>query len=77
MSYDVNNSMGTISVALSNSLMTFNNQQAAVDNFTQQPSAASGTPAQQPLSGPPVSVNAWTHLYDQMERGIIATNLVV
>lgn len=66
MSYDVNNSMGPISVALSRSLMTFNNQQAAVDKFVQQP-----------MSGPPVSANAWTNLYDQMERGIIATNLVV
>ena len=66
MSYDVANSMGPISVANSSSLMTFNNQQAAVEKFVRQP-----------MSGPPVSVNSWTSTYDQMERGIIATNLVV
>ncbi len=57
---------GPISVALSKSLITFDPQQAALDNF-----------ASKPRTAPPVSVNAWTNLYDQIEKGRIIGNVVI
>jgi len=53
-------------VAHSKSLITFDPQQAALDNY-----------AQKPMSAPPVSVNAWTNLYDQIEKGRIIGNVVI
>jgi hypothetical protein len=63
-SYDVGTN-GPISIARSQSLITFDTQQAAMANFAQRPSP------------PPVSVNAWTGLYDQFEKGRIIGNIVI
>lgn len=57
---------GPISVANSRSLITFDPQQAAMDNFEKKP-----------MTAPPVSVNAWTSLYDQIEKGRIIGNIVI
>lgn len=57
---------GPISVAYSKSLITFDPQQAAMDKFEKQPQTA-----------PPVSVNAWTNLYDQIGKGRIIGNVVI
>ena len=65
VSYNVG-SGGPISVAWSKSLVTFDNQQAALENFNRAPQTA-----------PPVSVNAWTNLYDQIEKGRIIGNVVI
>ncbi|MFZ5428328.1 MAG: hypothetical protein ACOZEN_15290 [Thermodesulfobacteriota bacterium] len=65
VSYNVGTG-GTISVAHSKSLITFDPQQAALDKF-----------ARKPMSAPPVSVNAWTNLYDQIEKGRIIGNVVI
>lgn len=58
--------MGPISVALSKSLMTENVTLAAQVKYEQNPPP----PA-------PVSVNAWTGVYEQMMTGRILGNLVV
>lgn len=63
-SYDVG-SNGPISIARSQSLITFDPQQAAMTNFAQRPAP------------PPVSVNAWTGVYDQFEKGRIIGNVVI
>lgn len=57
---------GPISVAHSQSLITFDPQQAALDSY-----------AEKPMTAPPVSVNAWTNLYDQIEKGRIIGNVVI
>jgi hypothetical protein len=57
--------MGPISMANSQSLITFDPQQAALANFAKTP------------QGPPVSVNAWTALYDQIDKGRIIGNVVI
>lgn len=56
---------GPLSVALSQGLVTFDPQQAAVAKFER-------TPVSQP-----VSVNAWTHVYEQAEKGRIVGNVVI
>lgn len=63
--YDVG-SNGPISIALSQRLITFEPQQAAMDNF-----------AQKPVAAPPVSVNAWSNMFDQVEKGRIIGNVVI
>lgn len=63
-SYNVGTN-GPISMARSQSLITFDTQQAAMVNFAQSPAP------------PPVSVNAWTGLYDQFEKGRIIGNVVI
>lgn len=57
--------MGPLSVAHSQSLITFDPQQAALANFAKTPQS------------PPVSVNAWTSLYDQIDKGRIIGNVVI
>ena len=57
---------GPLSVALSQRLITFEPQQAAMDNF-----------AQQSVAAPPVSVNAWSSMFDQFEKGRIIGNVVI
>ncbi|WP_173085430.1 hypothetical protein [Fundidesulfovibrio magnetotacticus] len=62
--YDVG-SNGPISMANSNGLITFDPQQVAVEKFAQRPAE------------PPVSVNAWTGVYDHAEKGRIIGNVVI
>jgi len=63
--YDVGTN-GPLSVALSQRLITFEPQQAAMDNF-----------AQTPVAVPPVSVNAWSSMFEQFEKGRIIGNVVI
>ena len=56
---------GPISMAHSQSLVTFDPQAAAVRNFERASASAQ------------VTVNAWTHRYDQTERGRIIGNVVI
>ena len=59
-------SMGPISLDNSQGLVTFDPQLTAMANFERQPV----TPA-------PVSVNAWTHVFEQAEKGRIIGNVVI
>lgn len=57
---------GPLSVALSQRLITFEPQQAAMDNF-----------AQKTVAVPPVSVNAWSNAFEQIEKGRIIGNVFI
>jgi hypothetical protein len=46
--------------------MTFNPQDAAMQSYESRP-----------LTGPPVSVNAWTGVYGETEKGRIIGNVVI
>ena len=62
--YDVGTN-GPISVALSQRLITFEPQQAALESYARRPVA------------PPVSVNAWSNAFEQIEKGRIIGNVVI
>jgi len=57
---------GPFSVALSQSLIHFNPQDAAMKTYEARP-----------LTGPPVSVNAWTGQFNDSEKGLIIGNVVI